>query len=98
MKTKTYEDDIRKAVVRALSHYGITADDVEMPSYANGMVSVLFCKDPTSTWRKVPLMIPDEVLADMIHGDKWDGDASDDAFRFGGGGYDPVWFECGVEG
>lgn len=96
MKRKTYEDDIRKAVSRALGHYGITFDDVEMPSYASVMVSVLFCKDRSSTWRKIPLAIPNDVLAEMIHGDNWDGDASDGAFRFGGGGYDLVWFECGV--
>lgn len=98
MKTKTYEDEIRTVVASALSHYGVCSDDVEMPFRADGMVSVYLCKDRRSTFRKLPLYLPNDVLADMIHGDKWDGDAADGAFRFGGGGCDPVWFECGVNG
>lgn len=96
MKVKTYEDDIRKAVATALAHYGVTMEDVEMPMYAHDMISVTLCKDLGSTFRHIPVYVPNDVLADMIHGDKWDGDASDGAFRFGGGGYDPVYFECGV--
>lgn len=68
----------------------------DMPIYESGCVSVRIPGRSVSRSCECHLAIPNDTLAEMICGDRWDGDASDDAFRFGGGGYDPVWFECGV--
>lgn len=98
MKKRTYEGEIRAAVALSLGHYGVYPEDVAMPCRSDGMVSVDLRRDPGSTFRTWELFIPNWQLAEMIHGDNWDGDCVDGAFRFGGGGCDPVWFECGVNG
>ena len=94
MKVKVKEDVIRERVSRFLSCFGLEVESIEMPLRADGQVSITVLD--RGLRHNMVLDVPNFQLAEMVHGDKWDGDASDDAFRFGGGGYDPVWFECGV--
>lgn len=87
MKVRVNQDEIVSAVCRSLN---VDEYHVHMPMSTVGCVWVELGK-----WN---LDVPNDTLAEMVFGDRWDGNASEGAFRFGGGGYDPVWFECGVEG
>lgn len=96
MKVKVKEDVIRERVSQFLSRFGLEVESIEMPFREDGNVSLTLSSHDHGVFRNLVLDIPNFQLAEMVHGDKWDGNADDDSFRFGGGGYDPVWFECGV--
>lgn len=94
MKVRTRKRVLQSEIVRVVADaLNISEWCVHMPFKSEGFVWVEMLMG-LKTWN---LTVPNDTLAEMIWGDRWDGDASDGAFKFGGGGLDPVWFECGVE-